>query len=405
MYFGNVSNFFYKNKAWIHKQPRFSIGANKKTNIMKIGKKYFSLDTVTGKLKLIIPKFNSPKKISSGVKQNNNTFDENKKDNFPEVFNSINKDINNHLINTDKNIRNNTNIKNKISFNHSLLYDEKNKNESINNYSAFDKIETKLSKNKKFKNLIFRNNTDNSLDNKNKIENTSFKIKTIQKLKTSNISKFESEIIKYKLKIQKYKKLENNRNIDNKLLLSKKNIKKIFKTKQNKTMEMNSNILTTNYSKIKKNNKSNIYSFSLNKKDNKNHKTNIKTLNKQANKIILNINENNFEKRLFPNDFSLRIKKGDSSYLKTIKDQILKDRIINDLENQYQFYEDSKNKREFLKVPKINLENTVELIKNEIFPPKESLYHKLYFHYVNKQRQKDNLIYGLDYPLLHIKKE
>ena len=194
MYFGNVSNFFYKNKAWIHKQPRFSIGANKKTNIMKIGKKYFSLDTVTGKLKLIIPKFNSPKKISSGVKQNNNTFDENKKDNFPEVFNSINKDISNHLINTGKNIRNNTNIKNKISFNHSLLYDEKNKNESINNYSAFDKIETKLSKNKKFKNLIFRNNTDNSLDNKNKIENTSFKIKTIQKLKTSNISKFESEI-------------------------------------------------------------------------------------------------------------------------------------------------------------------------------------------------------------------
>ena len=406
MYFGNVSNFFYKNKAWLLKQPKFSIGANKNNNIMKIGKNYYSLDTVTGKLKLIIPKFNSPKKILSVVEKNNSNFSENKnekKENLPEIFNYIKSENN-----EDKRDRCNSDIKSKMSISYSL----KNKNIDLNNNSTFENIETNISKNENFKDLILRNNTENSLDRKDRIRNSSFKIKNISKLNNNYLSKIENEINRYKLKIQKYKKLENNKNKDNKIL-SKKSIKRLLEKRQDKAEEMNSNITTTNYSNIKSNNKSNINSFSVNKidikdykdnKDNKINRINIQCLD-IGQTMAIDLNKNDFEKKLFPDDFSLRIKKGDSSYLKTIKEQVFKDRIINNLKKHYQFYEDSKNKREFLKIPKINLKNNVILIKNEIFPPKESLSHKLYFHYVNKQRQKDNLIYGLDYPLLHIKKE
>jgi hypothetical protein len=142
---------------------------------------------------------------------------------------------------------------------------------------------------------------------------------------------------------------------------------------------------------------------------NKYEGNNIKTISlKKPEKLILDFdfddnNPNKVLKKIFPNKQSLDINKDDSSYLKIIKDQLFKDRIFNELKNKYRFYQDSDHKREVFKISKVNLKNSIILNRKEIFPPKETVQHKLFFNYINKQRQSDNENYGFDYPLLNIK--
>ena len=117
----------------------------------------------------------------------------------------------------------------------------------------------------------------------------------------------------------------------------------------------------------------------------------------------MDLNEKEFIQKLFPNLQSLDINKNDSSYLRTIKDAVLKRRIFDDLNSKYKFYEDSNNKRDNNDIPKINFKNTIILNRKEIFPPTGPLHHKLFFNHVNRQRQNDNQLYDIGYPLIQVK--
>ena len=117
----------------------------------------------------------------------------------------------------------------------------------------------------------------------------------------------------------------------------------------------------------------------------------------------MDLNEKEFINKIFPNLESLDIYKDDSSYLRTIKDTLLKRRIYDDLNSKYKFYQDSNNKRDNNEIPIINFKKTMILNRKEIFPPKGPLHHILYFNHVNRQRQNDNKLYDIDYPLIQAK--
>lgn len=356
MYFGNLSNFFYKDKNWLFKQPKISIHDNKNHNIIKIGRKYYTLDNLTGKLKLII--INNVSKIineESNEKKNN--------DFFPKIFRNYKINKNNCSYNTHSktNYENNSSNNQLLSI-YSSINEEKNKSKDINNtydYSLSNKEELNL-----------LNNSNINIKENNAIieaqEKPKFEFKKFDRIN----SKFKNDLLRAKLNFKK----NNTKAKDNKKMLSKRNIKKILDKRQ-KSLEGLKTAMTVN------SNSNNNTLISINK-----------SLNDKNNRRKISINDIkqlDYTKAFFPNDKSLKIKSDDSWLLKTIKNQIYKDRVFNNLKKQYQFYEDSNNKREHLEIPKFNFKKTMLLNKNVIFPSKESIYHKIYFDYVNKQRKND----------------
>jgi hypothetical protein len=405
MYFGNVSNFFYKNKEWLQKQPKISLGENS-NNIIKIGKQYYFLNSSTGKFSLIKPKLSSIKMEPSSYEKKTSTLNKSQKGNtkyFQRTFNHTKKTPNPRMkntMNTDFNSKNNLTIKSKISNSYSSCDDKNKSNEKTNIISSFDKSEKYLLKNEEINNYIYRKNTEESLKNKKRKSkrNSSLKLKINSEFMNSIIPKIENDEIKSKLK---FKKFENNK-IKQNNLLTKNNIKKLQEKKNNKE-EFNSNITYVNCI----NNRPNL-SKTLNN-SNKYKKINYKIKTRKYNiKILstfspLDLNEKEFINKIFPNLESLDIYKDDSSYLRTIKDTLLKRRIYDDLNSKYKFYQDSNNKRDNNDIPKINFKKTIILNRKEIFPPKGPLHHKLYFNHVNRQRQNDNKLYDIDYPLIQVK--
>ena len=378
MYIGNLSNFFYKDKNWLYKQPKFSMDSNKNHNIIKIGKNYYTSDNLTGKLKLI--KSNDISKINNEEKN-----EKENKDFFPETLINNQKKKNNSSYtynNTERNYENNSN--NKILSLYSKIIDNKNKSKNyINttyNYSTTNKTEDNLLNNSNI------NKEENILSDEK--EKKLFKVKTNEIIFKNNIikSRFKSRIKCKKNNTQEKGKKDYNR------LLSKRNLKKIIEKRQKSIEELKTTITTNN-------NSNNNININIGKPTN-NHKNN-------KNKVTINdMKQFNFSKAFFPNDKSLRIQNDDSWYLKTIKNQLFKDRITNHLKKQYQFYEDSTNKREDLGIPKMNYKKTILLNKNVIFPAKELIYHKIYFEYVNKQKKNDkkNSNNGFKFPLVENKK-
>ena len=405
MYFGNVSNFFYKNKEWLQKQPKISLGENS-NNILKIGKQYYFLNSSTGKFSLIKPKLSSIKMEPSSYEKKTSTLNKSQIGNtkyFQRTFNHTKKTPNPRMkntMNTDFNSKNNLTIKSKISNSYSSCDDKNKSNEKTNIISSFDKSEKYLLKNEEINNYIYRKNTEESLKNKKRKSkrNSSLKLKINSEFMNSIIPKIENDEIKSKLK---FKKFENNK-IKQNNLLTKNNIKKLQEKKNNKE-EFNSNITYVNCI----NNRPNL-SKTLNN-SNKYKKINYKIKTRKYNiKILstfspLDLNEKEFINKIFPNLESLDIYKDDSSYLRTIKDTLLKRRIYDDLNSKYKFYQDSNNKRDNNEIPIINFKKTMILNRKEIFPPKGPLHHILYFNHVNRQRQNDNKLYDIDYPLIQAK--
>lgn len=396
MYIGNVSNFFYQDKEWLTRQPKFSIGANNKNNILKIGKKYYMLNTVTGKLKLVQSNSNNISKNTNCTLRNySNITEENKKDNkdnLPELTN--NSKINQNKFSFFNEVPVELNNRNKSSDNQQkiLIYyntsNGKNKsNENINkkfllNNSKFDKKDDEK---------INLNNTDDSIIGKNNTRNTSsIKLNNNSQNNKSIIYKIKNDIIKSKLKFQIKKNEEKNK------ILSKRNLKKLLERKKKSNEELKTNITNTNYSN---NDIQNNKSVSLSNNNNYNNRTNIKNL-KLKKLSIFDGGDESFAKCLFPNDKSLGIKQEDSWYLKTIKNQLYKDRIFENLKKQYQFYEDSENKREVFKIPKLNIKNTIKLSRYDIFPPNELLYHKIFFDNIKRQRIAEPKTCETEYPLI-----
>jgi hypothetical protein len=418
MYFGNVSDFFFRNKEWLIKQPKFQMGGNK-PNILKIGKKYYTLNVTTGQLTLIQPKLISHKQTSSPMEQNSPTLEENKKedleqtkkDEFPKISNI-------QLYNrthTEIKERNKSNLDSEATMSYNINKEKNKSNDmhlikNMNIFSSFDRSENPLLGDDTINIAICRNNTEDSLLSKNRNIKTSLKIKIKSNLNIDKVMpKLEKGIIKHKFKVQTYKKLENDR-MKEKRILSKNNIKKLLEKRQRSNEEIKS--IITNYTNNKSNGtltNNNCSSNTNNASLNKYEGNNIKTISlKKPEKLVLNFdfddkNPNQILKKIFPNKQSLDINKDDSSYLKIIKDQLFKDRIFNELKNRYRFYQDSDHKREVFKISKVNLKNSIILNRKEIFPPKETVQHKLFFNYINKQRQSDNENYGFDYPLLNIK--
>ena len=407
MYIGNLSDFFYKNKSWLLNQPKFSVESNKKNNtIMKIGKKYYNLNSVTGKLELIKTNNISPKNISMLFGANNSISKENKKEKkeyFPEIFNNIEKkrnikSQNNKSKNSNKNLiislfqgnnKNNKSIDN-INNTYNFFSFEKNESNLLNNSNTSRKEQTSTDNNEIMNKLINIKNANNNKYNKsinsNHTRQSSLKLNTESKIKNEVITKIKRESIKYRIKFNKNKKSRDNKKIESQFL-SKRNIKKIIEKRQRDNDELKTNNTNTNTS-----------NNNTNTNPNKSSTYNIKSTPKYYNRTInlkkqitpLNMNQKEFINKFFPNSDSLSIKKDDSWFLKTIKNQLFKDRIYTNLKKQFEFYQDSENKRDLFIIPKINIKNTIMLSKKDIFPNKESVYHKLFFDYINKQKQRDN---------------
>ena len=187
MYIGNLSNFFYKDKSWLSKQPKISIDSNKINNILKIKKHYFTFDTLTGKLKLI----NSNKISQQTLKENN--------DIFPEIKNNIQSNRNknssyNNSINTETNYGNNSSINKFISLYYNKIDDKNKSNDNINNTNNF-------SKSIKSENNLLNNSFSNS---KGQDNNT----KVLKKNDNSNIFQNKKIDSSFKIKIKNKKKFK-----------------------------------------------------------------------------------------------------------------------------------------------------------------------------------------------------
>ena len=403
MYFGNVSDFFYKNKNCLAKKTKIPLGENN-NSIIKIGKQHYLLNTSTGRFSLIKPKISSIKMEPSSFEKKINILNKSQKTNmkyFQRTFNHTKKTPNpriKNIINSDLNSKNNITIKSKISNSYTSCDDKNKSNDNINIISSFDKSEKYLLKNEEINNYIYRKNNEESMINKKRKSkrNSSLKLKINSEFMNSIIPKIENDEIKNKLKFQK---LENDK-IKQNSLLTKNNIIKLLDKNYKSKEEYNSNITYVNYSNNRPNLSKTINNSNKFKKININIKTKKYDVKKLSTFSPLDLDEKEFISKLFPSLQSLDINKDDSSYLRTIKDTLLKRRIYDDLNSKYQFYQDSNNKRDNYEIPKINFKNTIILNRKEVFPPKGPLHHKLYFNHVNRQRQNDNQLYDIDYPLI-----
>ena len=403
MYFGNVSDFFYKNKNCLAKKTKIPLGENN-NSIIKIGKQHYLLNTSTGRFSLIKPKISSIKMEPSSFEKKINILNKSQKTNmkyFQRTFNHTKKTPNpriKNIINSDLNSKNNIIIKSKISNSYTSCDDKNKSNDNTNIISSFDKSEKYLLKNEEINNYIYRKNNEESMINKKRKSkrNSSLKLKINSEFMNGIIPKIENDEIKNKLKFQK---LENDK-IKQNSLLTKNNIIKLLDKNYKSKEEYNSNITYVNYSNNRPNLSKTINNSNKFKKININIKTKKYDVKKLSTFSPLDLDEKEFISKLFPSLQSLDINKDDSSYLRTIKDTLLKRRIYDDLNSKYQFYQDSNNKRDNYEIPKINFKNTIILNRKEVFPPKGPLHHKLYFNHVNRQRQNDNQLYDIDYPLI-----
>ena len=413
MYIGNLSNFFYKDKEWLYKQPKFSVEENKLNNIFKIGKEYYTLNSKTGKFQLIktanLTENNKSSNFADDINSNIS-----KKSKIPIIFSNElikNRDLNSNYYENNSiiNVRNNSFNDEKISL-INKTFEEKNKiNDNINIISQFkdernllinNKIKPKehfsYDKNTTLTHPIRINNTENILINDNQLK------ESLQKNNKTNIN--HNNIIIKKSKViyhKKNKELEDNKIIQNKLL-SKRNLKKLIEKRQKSNCETKINTTNSNTNYSTNNINANKSLTNNNNNSFNNNKSIIKKVDVKK-RSIYDIGKLDLVQRMFPNYNSLKINNDDSWYLKTIKNQLFKEKMYSNLRKQYQFYEDLNNKKDDLKMPKINVKKSILLCKREIFPARELLAHKLYFDYIKKQKQKDNDSCELE-PILNIKK-
>ena len=183
MYFGNVSDFFYKNKGWLFKQPKITLEDN--NNVIKIGKQYYFLNVSTGKFSLIKPKISTIKIEPPSFEKKFSILNKSQKENkkyFQRTFNHTKKTPNprlKNILNVDLNSKNNLTIKSKISNSYSSCDDKNKSNENTNIFSSFDKSEKYLLKNEEINNYIYRKNTEESIKNnkRKRKRNSSLKLK------------------------------------------------------------------------------------------------------------------------------------------------------------------------------------------------------------------------------------
>lgn len=96
--------------------------------------------------------------------------------------------------------------------------------------------------------------------------------------------------------------------------------------------------------------------------------------------------------------------KDDNVIIKNFRDQLFKDKIINDLKKKYQFFND-KNSKE-IKVPNINYQNYC-FYKGYIFSDnkREPIHHKLFYEYLNKDKLKEKEEFEKEFNEINLKEQ
>lgn len=163
MYFGNLSDFFYKGKTWLINQPR--ITKDKTFQMIKIGGKIFKLNVYTGVLyeinknnnQIIIEKAktNNIKNNIKIKKSNTNIklYIKNKKE--KKIYSSTEKNISNKSSDKklEKNINTERNKNSNINNNFSLLSKNVYKNKNDKTFNLYLTNKYKLINNQKCKNI------------------------------------------------------------------------------------------------------------------------------------------------------------------------------------------------------------------------------------------------------------
>lgn len=340
MYYGNVSDFFYKTKNWLSKQPKFTINKMDKQNIVKIGGKYYKLDNVTGALEII----NDNETILKT--RNNNS---RKKKILPEITNSNN--------NTDFSIPNKSNSR-------------------INTLNAPPIIS------------IFQDNDneDNEIDKKF-IKNRNNKLNNKLGKTCESFNPFYSNLIRNNNK-KKYLNTSNNDLTENSKSMEK--IKKPFKL----ILQQKKNYYNSTKKKFHKNSENN-------KKFSKKSKKKIISPRKEHNKkskqdFLNNLTEDELIGRIFPNEESLKVNINDNHLMVKIKDKLYQERLFFNLRNKFNFYEEKNSKENNINIPQLKVKNIMNLCKFGYARNKEPVHRKMYFDYVKKQKKIDNELFGLD---------
>lgn len=411
MYFGNVSDFFYRTKSWLSRQPKFSLNQMDNQNIVKMGSKYYKVDNVTGTLEIINNDSFTPKtKKSRKIKNNTEKEDLNKRnaESLPEI--TINSNSNK---NSDATFKNKTKKRLNSLTKPPILSMFEDNNEGNNLFTGLFNNDLESNNNKNQTTFSFNKTTEeyikpNIKDNKSYQENLGQTSQSYNKNFTfnshfNNYKKKRSIFLNTSNNFTKGESIENNKSVQNKRTKNKLytnpiNIKKHsplkYKLIFGKKESFNSTKISNNWRNHKKLEKSKKkFNFPTSIKKNYN-----KQLNKKQN-YYENIDENELIGRIFPNEESLNVNENDNKLIAKIKDQLYQDRLYDGLRKKFHFYHEKKARDDNLNVPRLKIKNLLTLCKFEYKNDKEPIHRKIYFEYVNKQRKCDNELFGLDYPI------
>ena len=374
MYFGNVSDFFFKNKDWLLKQPKFGMNQMGNKNIVKIGNKLYKINDITGALEII--------KNEPNIKKDK-TFYNNKK-----RFNSENKKLEILPEINDKNLDfTSQNIKKSENRLHSLenplvsIFEETKKNNFAIDYLKTDSEDEEYNKANEF-DLKSRLNNYRNKANKT-ISGPSFRYSHFNSHQNKKFSLFlntSSCFAKSDIN-HTYNKEKDRIFVKNRTLNFNNN-----KIKIKKNIPIKFNLL----SEFNDTSEKNIYAYN----DKNNYIKNMETIptNKDFKK---NLTENELIKRMFPNEESLKVKESDNKVIANIKNQVYEIKLYDDLRKKYNFY-NVKSKSCNKKISKIKIKNIVNLFNDGYKQNSGSLHRKLYFKHINRQKKNDDVFLGLN---------
>ena len=354
MYTGTVSNFFYKPKDWIIKQPLF-VQKDKNITFLNMSGKVLKFNDTNGetvlnqedqkdhKPILILNKYNKLNTI------NRPNFYRIKRNIINQKYSNFLPKNYNHISLSERKYLTQENAPNKELFNDFYLNNMDNNHSIQNEYS-------KTIDNNRFKDYMESNDFKNSP-----------KVNSFDSLIYSNLYNLSTN--SNSLKVSKEKdiiKKDKDKYCKTILYFNKSN-KKYFKPFIAFGHKIPRSLLIKN-NKKSLNTKQDFSKNSLFLLDRQHH-NNMLADGDINDKIYHNENDNNI-------------------IIKTFKDQILKDKIKNKFQKEFHFYDNKKAKG--LKVPIITYQN-YEFYKGYTFSNKrkEPIHHKLFFNYIKKQKKNE----------------
>jgi hypothetical protein len=354
MYAGTVSNFFYKPKDWITKQPLF-VQKDKNITFLNMSGKVLKFNDTNGKTilneegqkdhkpTLILNKYNRLNTI------NRPNFYRIKRNLINQNYTHFISKNDNHISLSERKYMNQQNGRSKELFN-DIYFNNMDNNHSIQNEYS------KTIDNNRFRDYMESNDFKSSP-----------KVNSFDSLIYSNLFNLSTNSNTLKAsKEQEILKKDNDRYCKTILYFNKTN-KKHFKPfiafghKMPRSLNVKNNKKAINTKQdFSKNSLFLLY---------RQHHNNMLLDGDINDKIYDNANDNNI-------------------IIKTFKDQILKDKIKNKFQKEFHFYDNKKSKG--LKVPTITYKN-YEFYKGYTFSNKrkEPIHHKLFFNYINKQKMNE----------------